>query len=134
MEEMTSSRPYLVRAMYEWIVDNYLTPYLLVKADIEGVVVPEQLIEDGKIILNVNPSAVQSLQMGNEHIQFSARFSGKPMNLHVPVHAVMAVYARENGRGMVFNDEVDVPAPPPDSPPEVKRVKSAPKPSLTLVK
>ncbi|MCF6217910.1 MAG: ClpXP protease specificity-enhancing factor [Gammaproteobacteria bacterium] len=130
---MTSSRPYLVRAMYEWIVDNYLTPYLLVKADIEGVVVPEQFIEDGKIILNVNPSAVQSLQMGNEHIQFSARFSGKPMNLHVPVHAVMAVYARENGRGMVFNDEVDVPVPP-DLPPERERAKSAPKPSLTLVK
>ncbi len=133
MEEMTSSRPYLVRAMYEWIVDNYLTPYLLVKADVDGVVVPEQFIEDGKIILNINPSAVQSLQMGNEHIQFNARFSGKPMNLHVPVHAVMAVYARENGRGMVFNDEVDVPAPP-DPPIEEKRTKSAPKPSLTLVK
>ncbi len=134
MDEMNSSRPYLVRAIYEWIVDNHLTPHLLVNTEIDGVVVPEQFIEDGKITLNINPSAVKSLQLGNEQIQFSARFSGKPMNLYVPVHAVLAVYARENGRGMVFNESADPfgsPEPPENQP---DKRKSKPKPGLTLVK
>ncbi len=134
MDEMNSSRPYLVRAIYEWIVDNHLTPHLLVNTEIDGVVVPEQFIEDGKITLNINPSAVKSLQLGNEQIQFSARFSGKPMNLYVPIHAVLAVYARENGRGMVFNesaDPFDSPEPPENKP---DKHKPKPKPGLTLVK
>lgn len=130
MDEMNSSRPYLVRAIYEWIVDNHLTPHLLVNTEIDGVVVPEQFIEDGKITLNINPSAVKSLQLGNEQVQFSARFSGQPMNLYVPVHAVLAVYARENGRGMVFNESADTADSP--KPPENKPDK--PKPGLTLVK
>lgn len=131
MEEMTTSRPYLLRAIYEWIVDNNLTPYLLVNAAVEGVVVPEQYIEDGKIILNVNPSAVQNLLLANEAVSFSARFSGASMDLYIPIHAVLAVYARENGRGMVFNDDLDGPSPdePDDAPDEKSK-----KPALKLVK
>ncbi len=129
MQEMTTSRPYLIRAIYEWIVDNNLTPYLLVNAKIDGVVVPEHFIENGKIILNVNPSAVVGLEMGNEQIHFSARFSGQSMDLFVPIQAVLAVYARENGRGMVFNEEDEgVPPTPPDVKPEKNR------PGLKLVK
>ncbi len=131
MQEMTSSRPYLIRAIYDWIVDNYLTPYLLVNAEAEGVVVPEQYIEDGKIILNINPSAVHGLQLGNDAVMFSARFSGQSMDLMVPITAVMAIYARENGRGMVFNEEVEgtrPPTPDGDGPDKGK------KPALKLVK
>jgi len=131
MQEMTSSRPYLIRSIYEWIIDNNLTPYLLVNAEVEGVIVPEEFIEDGKIILNVNPSAVDGLQLGNDDIFFRARFSGQEMELFVPVNTVMAIYARENGRGMVFNDEIEGPDRPPDlrkSKPEKNR------PGLKLVK
>ena len=132
MQDMTTSRPYLLRAIYEWLVDNNLTPYLLVNAAATGVIVPEQYIEDGKIILNVNPSAVQELLLGNEAVSFSARFNGASMDLYVPIQAVLAVYARENGRGMVFNDELDDPSPddPDDNGPEEKPKK----PALTLVK
>ena len=132
MEDMTSSRPYLLRAIYEWIVDNNLTPYLLVNASADNVVVPEQYIEDGKIILNVNPTAVQGLQLANEAVSFSARFSGASMDIYVPTSAVFAIYARENGRGMVFNDELDgspSPDPDPNEPDEKPK-----KPALTLVK
>ncbi|MEW5757011.1 MAG: ClpXP protease specificity-enhancing factor [Pseudomonadota bacterium] len=109
---MTSSRPYLVRAIYEWLVDNGMTPYVLVDAEIEGVVVPRQFVENGKIILNVAPAAVQGLQLGNDRIDFSARFGGQAMDVYVPLSAVKAIYARENGTGMVFNDEMDGPNPP----------------------
>lgn len=132
MEEMTSSRPYLLRAIYEWIVDNSLTPYLLVNAEVDGVVVPEQYIEDGKIILNVNPTAVQALELANAGVSFSARFSGASMDLYIPIHAVLAIYARENGRGMVFNDELDGSEPPE---PDGSGPDEAPKkPALKLVK
>lgn len=117
MEDMTSSRPYLIRAVYEWLVDNAMTPYLLVNSTLEGVVVPVQFVENGKIILNIAPQAVQMLQLGNDLIEFNARFSGKPMEVRVPVSAVQAIYSRENGRGMVFNDEMDGGAPPEPSSP-----------------
>lgn len=102
---MTSSRPYLIRALYEWIVDNYLTPYLVVDAEVEGIDVPRQYVEAGRIILNVAPQATYGLQMKNDFIEFSARFSGIAMDITVPVSAVLAIYARENGRGMVFSEE-----------------------------
>lgn len=131
MQEMTSSRPYLIRAVHEWLVDNAMTPYLLVNAGLEGVVVPVQFVENGKIILNIAPQAVHMLQLGNAMIEFSARFSGKPMDVRVPVGAVQAIYARENGRGMVFNDEMDGGTPPPASePPKDKGAK----PRLKVVK
>ena len=90
---MTSLKPYLIRSIYEWIVDNDLTPHLLVDAENSNAVLPQQFIEDGKIILNIIPQAIQGLILGNTDIQFSARFSGKPMNIVAPIAAVMAIYA-----------------------------------------
>ena len=109
---MNSSRPYLMRAMYEWIVDNNLTPYLLVSADEPDVQVPVEHVNNGKIILNVDPNAVQNLNMSGTEISFSARFGGKPTEVFVPVSAALAIYARENGRGMVFNDDDETPTDP----------------------
>jgi stringent starvation protein B len=105
--DMTSSRPYLVRAMYQWIVDNGLTPHILVDATADGVAVPEQHIQDGKIVLNIAPMAIQGLTLGDDDITFSARFSGKSQSLYVPIQAVLAVYARENGQGMMFSEDED---------------------------
>ncbi len=109
---MNSSRPYLMRAMYEWIVDNNLTPYLLVSAGEPDVQVPVEHVNNGKIILNVDPNAVQDLDMSGTDVSFSARFSGKPTQIYVPVAAALAIYARENGRGMVFNDDDESPPDP----------------------
>lgn len=112
---MSPSRPYLIRALHEWIVDNHLTPYLLVDCGVDGVQVPEEHINEGRIILNVSPSATQALSLGNESIQFKARFGGQPRDVEVPVESVLAIYARENGRGMVFNNESgDDTTPEPD--------------------
>lgn len=102
---MTSSRPYLLRAIYEWIVDNRLTPYLLVNAEQDGVEVPRQYVENGKIVLNMGPRAVQALELGNDEVSFSARFAGTPMSVHVPITAALAIYAKENGQGMIFTEE-----------------------------
>ncbi|MCQ4304943.1 ClpXP protease specificity-enhancing factor [Stutzerimonas frequens] len=106
---MNSSRPYLVRALYEWIVDNDCTPHLLVNVDYPGVRVPPGFASDGQIVLNVAPSAVRHLHMDNEVITFEGRFGGVAHSLNVPSAAVMAIYARENGQGMVFEIE---PTPP----------------------
>lgn len=112
--EMTSSRPYLIRALYEWIVSNDCSPYLLVNTTVEGAVIPAEYTTKDKIILNVSPRAVKDLDLGNQTVEFAARFSGKPCNIVVPIRAVMAIYALENGRGMVFNDEDDDLPPPED--------------------
>lgn len=103
--QMTSSRPYLVRAIYQWITDNGLTPHLLVDATADDVQVPTEHIQNGKIILNIAPMAISALVLGDADITFSARFSGKPRNLHVPIEAVLAVYAKENGQGMMFSED-----------------------------
>lgn len=107
MPEMTSTRPYLLRAIYEWIVDNGLTPHLLVQVVDEQVMVPRQFVENGVIVLNVSPTAVRDLSLGNEAVDFNARFAGQPQHIHVPVGAVQAIYARENGQG-IFLGEADV--------------------------
>lgn len=109
---MTSSRPYLIRALYQWIVDNGLTPYLMVDARDEAVQVPQQYVEGGRIILNIAPMAVNGLTLGNEEIRFSARFSGQAMSVTVPVKRVLAVYTKENGQGMMFGEEEDGDEPP----------------------
>lgn len=101
---MLPSQPYLLRAIYEWIVDNEMTPYVLVNARNDDVNVPVQYIDNGKIVLNIAPRAVSSLELGNEAIIFSARFAGNPTHVSFPVSAVMAIYAKENGQGMVFNE------------------------------
>lgn len=133
---MNSSRPYLVRALYEWIVDNDCTPHLLVDVNFEGVRVPAGFAKDGQIVLNISPNAVRHLHMDNQAISFEGRFSGVPQSLYIPAAAVMAVYARENGQGMVFDadpsildseeDDID---PPDNEPP-----RPTGRPSLKVVK
>ena len=116
---MTPLKPYLIRAVYEWIVDNDLTPHLLVNANNNKGNLPEDFIEDGKIVLNIRPQAVEALSLGNELIEFNARFKGKSMTVAASVNAVMAIYAKENGKGLVFdqeNDDGDEP-PPEQQPP-----------------
>ena len=102
---MNSSRPYLLRALLDWICDNALTPHLLVDATLPEVTVPTQFVQQGKITLNIGPNAVEGLDMGNDAITFSARFAGQPMQVFVPVTAVLAIFARENGQGMMFGQE-----------------------------
>ncbi len=108
---MTSSQPYLIRGIYEWIVDNNLTPYLMVDATRQGAIVPEDYLdEQGRIILNISPSATSELLMTNEEVTFNARFSGQAIGIVVPTHCVKAIYARENGQGMMFNEEAGDPS------------------------
>ncbi len=102
---MTSHRPYLLRALYEWISDNGMTPHLLVDANGAAVQVPRSAVKDGRIVLNVAERAVQRLEMGNDVIQFSARFGGVSQSVSVPVGAVLAIYARETGQGMALPEE-----------------------------
>ncbi|MCQ8180911.1 ClpXP protease specificity-enhancing factor [Methylomonas sp. SURF-1] len=127
---MTPLKPYLIRSIYEWIVDNSLTPHLLVNAEYPGVVLPTDFVEDGRIVLNIRPEAIQGLNLGNDEIQFNARFAGKAMRIVAPCKAVLAIYAKENGKGMIFDpDETDdetPPAPPEPKPPQ--------KPQLRVVK
>lgn len=130
---MTPTRPYLVRAFYDWILDNGLTPYLLVDATIEGASLPTAYVRDGRIVLNVAPAAVTDLQLGVSHVNFSARFNGVAQVIRLPVAAIMAIYARENGQGMFFGNEDDVvdgPHSPDDSAPEPARGR----PALRVVK
>lgn len=109
---MKSSRPYLLRAIHEWIVDNGCTPFLLVNAEAPGVDVPREYIENDKIILNIGPTATQGLVLGDEEVSFQARFGGQPRPVSAPMNAVLAIYARENGQGMLFTDEAgDTEAP-----------------------
>jgi stringent starvation protein B len=116
--KLTSNRPYLIRAMYEWISDNGLTPYLLVDARPPGVHVPPGAVKDGQVVLNVAIRAVSDLELGNHQISFLARFSGVSHQVSVPVSAVLAIYAQENGQGMMFPAESaeNTTVSPPDQP------------------
>jgi stringent starvation protein B len=114
---LTSRRPYLLRAMHEWMTDNGQTPHLVVDAGIEGVSVPRQYVRDGKIVLNVSYSATAGLLIKNDLVTFSARFGGTPFEVRLPIAAVLGVYARETGQGMIFSDE-DAGPPAPPSPPK----------------
>ena len=102
---MTPRRPYLLRAFYDWLVDNDLTPHLVVDATLQGVKVPTEFVSDGQIVLNIAPRAVGNLELGNEAISFNARFSGRPHSVIVPMYAALAIYARENGAGTMFEPE-----------------------------
>ena len=137
---MNSSRPYLVRALYEWIVDNDCTPHLLVNAEFPGVRVPPGYANDGQIVLNVSPSAVRNLHMDNEAVSFEGRFGGVSQSLYIPIQALMAIYARENGQGMVFEvdgeDEGEAETGPEDDGPSGggEPPRPAGRPSLKVVK
>lgn len=112
---MISTRPYLIRAFYEWIVDSNCTPHIVVNAEYEKVEVPRAYVEGGQIVLNIAIQAVQDLELKNDAIRFQARFGGVAHSLYIPIPAVMAIYARENGRGMVFSEEEeDTDMPPPN--------------------
>ena len=106
---MHSSRPYIARALYQWLLDNELTPYIVVDAEQEGVEVPGEFVQNGQIVLNMGVSAIRDLSMENDAIAFSARFGGKPTQLMVPMEALIAIYGRENGVGMVFGHEPEMP-------------------------
>ncbi len=128
---MTSLKPYLIRSIYEWIIDNHLTPHLLVDAAHEDAILPEAFVEDGKIVLNLRPEAIRDLLLGNEEIQFNARFSGEPMQIVAPLSSILAIYAKENGKGMIFDDDEYN----DDTPPEPPEKKARPnKPQLKVVK
>jgi len=140
---MTSHRPYLLRALVEWINDNDLTPHILVDAGMPGVQVPQSAVKDGRVVLNIAERAVVQLLIDNDGVSFSARFSGTSYPVHVPISAVLAVYARETGQGMALPDDIpghepgpddelppdDSPTPPDDVPP-----KPSGRPHLRVVK
>jgi stringent starvation protein B len=131
---MLSSKPYLLRALHEWIVDNHCTPHLVVDALLQGVVVPSEHIKDGQIVLNVSPSAVVGLVLGQNEITFSARFGGVARNICVPIYAVQGIYARENGQGMMFPSE-NIPEPDPaDGGGNDAQKTAPPRPTLRVVK
>lgn len=127
---MSSNRPYLLRAMFDWINDNGMTPYILVDAGVSGVVVPPAAVKDGRIVLSIAPRAVARLEIGNERIVFLARFGGVSQGIDVPVNAVLAIYAQENGQGMMFPADN---SPEPEPPPVPEEVQPG-RPRLTVVK
>ena len=134
---MTPSRPYLMRALNEWILENDCTPYVLVDAGMPGVQVPEDYIDNGQIVLNISMSAVKSLLIDDDGLSFNARFGGVPIDLYVPMVAILAIYAKENGQGMVFGNEAGAPDPnKPHEPTKTKREEKPVKarPSLKVVK
>ena len=132
MTRMTSRKPYLIRACYDWIVDNNLTPYILVDANYPGLDIPREHVADGRIVLNISPNACRGLHLENDKILFTARFSGIAIQIFVSPAAVLAIYAKENGEGMEFPKEEGDDEPVPPSPTPQK--KSHAKPSLKLVK
>jgi stringent starvation protein B len=140
--DLPSTRPYLIRALYEWCSDNGFTPYVAVKVD-ASVQVPREYVQGGEIVLNVSMDATSSLKLGNEFIEFKARFGGQPRDIMVPIHRVMAIYARENGQGMAFPVADEAQATPhalasaPDAPEDPTPPASPPsgqRPSLKRVK
>jgi len=130
---MTSNKPYFIRALYDWIVDNGLTPYVLVNANYPDVEVPQEHVNDGRIVLNIAPKACRGLHLENDRIVFTARFSGQVMQIFVNPEAVLAIYAKENGRGMEFGEDYDhFPTKPPA--PSATHTTARKRPALTLVK
>jgi len=127
-----SKRPYLIRAMHEWMGDNGHTPHIVIDASVEGVTVPGEHVKDGKIILNISHSAAHNLKMANTSVSFRARFSGVPFDVWVPVSSVLGIYAKETGQGMIFSAGADQPEPP-DEPEKEEGTRNS-RSHLTLVK
>lgn len=133
--KMRSNRPYLIRAFFDWIVDNDCTPYVVIDAHYPGVEVPQNYVTDGQIVLNIAPRAVTSFNLDLESLSFSTRFGGVPIDIHVPVFAVVGIYSHENGQGMVFeHEEPDQTPPPPKGPKVVKSKKPTAEPPAKGVK
>ena len=125
---MISNRPYLIRAIHEWIIDNHHTPHLMADATSGDVMVPSQFVQDGRIVLNISPSSVRDLSISNERVSFGARFSGTHFNVELPIESILAIYAQENGQGLAFAEEKNDDLPPPPSPEKPKG------PALRIVK
>ena len=135
--DMTPNQPYLLRAFYEWIVDNNLTPYIVVDAHYAGTQVPQEFVQEGQIVLNVSPSSTGNFQLGMTDIMFDARFGGVPRNIVVPCPAVLAIYAKENGAGTVFTVEENIGLGEVEEQPVAHEAEQKPKkgkPTLTVVK
>jgi stringent starvation protein B len=140
-DDLPSTRPYLLRALYEWCTDNGFTPYVAVKVD-ASVQVPREYVQGGEIVLNISYDATSSLKLGNEFIEFKARFGGQPRDIMVPVDRVMAIYARENGQGMAFPvsetsvaaESVHEEAPQDDDPSTPPPTAAGQRPALKRVK
>ena len=135
MSELISTKPYMIRALHEWCVDNNLTPHLLVAVN-QQTRVPVAFVKDGEIVLNLNYSATKDLHMDNEAIVFSARFSGVSQNIYVPMNAVKGIFARENGQGMFFEIDTLAAAKPVSADTDSSDAKKTEKkkPTLTIVK
>ena len=129
---MSLSRPYLIRAIYQWVVDNGLTPYIVVDCTEDFIDIPEQFIHDGQVILNISPNAVQNLEITDQSIFFNARFAGVPRQLAISVLTVLAIYAKENGQGLIFSNDHLPPDIKQKAQPEVKNKPK--KPTLKVVK
>ncbi|MEO6699833.1 MAG: ClpXP protease specificity-enhancing factor [Paraperlucidibaca sp.] len=135
MSPLKGTRPYFIRAIYEWLVDANLTPYLLVDAAWLGCELPQDFVEEGEMVLNIKPSAVRDLVLGNEAVMFSARFGGRPMVIQVPIGAVLRIFAKETGDGLFFDPSEYSPEPPTGSKAEIAKEKAAkPRPFLSVVK
>ncbi len=134
VKQPVSRRPYLLRAMHEWISDSEQTPHVVVDAEQPQVDVPRQYVKDGKIILNVSHSATSGLVIGNEWLEFSARFAGVTRAVRLPVRAVLGIYARETGQGMIFNESDLTPDPPGGKPPAGPAPEESKRPHLKVVK
>ena len=139
---MHSNRPYLLKAFFDWIVDNQCTPYVIVDANYIGVEVPQEFVNDGQIVLNIAPRAVTNFEMNNEAVYFSTRFGGMPVDLYLPLFSITEIYAQENGKGMMFEpDETEEPPPPLKSSKsnqqsniDDQKASAKPKPALRVVK
>ena len=131
---MSSSRPYLLRALYDWVLANECTPYITVNAFFAEVEVPQDYVRDGIIILNISPQAIENLTLGDAAVSFEGRFGGIPSMVYVPLGAVMSIYAKENGKGMVFEMEADVPPTTDPASPSSKLGSKSSKPELKIVK
>lgn len=140
-----STKPYLLRAIYQWALDYKFTPQILVDASADGVVVPAGYVADGRVVFTIHPQAVVDLELGNKEVSFSARFSGKQFDVSIPMTAILAVYCRENGQGMFFRPEQEsrdddaksvkpIKAVENSSPPANRAAKKTNKPELKLIK
>jgi stringent starvation protein B len=131
---MTPHKPYLIRGLYQWLLDNQVTPYLLADTSSDDVLVPRGVANDGKVVLNLAPSAIQDLQMTNDYLSFSARFNGVAQDVYCPMPSILAIYAQENGEGMMFSAESEGSQSPDTEALENRQSKKPSKPGLKVVK
>ncbi len=131
---MHSSKPYLIRGLYEWLLDNEVTPYILLDTSYEGVVIPKGLATDTKLVLNLAPSAIDKLEMTNDYLSFSARFGAAAQDVFCPMESILAIYARENGEGMMFTPESEESLVRDDVAGATSKLKKSVRPGLKIVK